>query len=298
MKKTLVAVAALVATGAFADVTISGVFEATVATVGGNRTVVKGTNGGSEISFGVSEDLGNGLKAIGSSTLCFNQASGDKDWTATCGAPTAGQTASAVTSPIAHYNSYVGVSSADAGTVKIGQQFSNTFLVSGIGDTFGRAAVSNYKAGGAQAQIANSLNYVSPSFSGVSVAYQQALDNTVASYTSYAINYTNGALTAGYASGKTGATTEQVFGANYDFGVAKISAGSTTSTGVKTATGYGVAVPFGAVVFAVGTSSDKDGNATQYGVTYMMSKRTSVYAANGVKDGSPSTTLLGLRHNF
>ena len=294
--RTLVAVASLaVISSAFADVTVSGVFETAVSTSGGVRSIIGGTNG-SEISFGVSEDLGNGLKAIASSTLCVSLTQGNKD--NTCGTPTAGGSATTVTGATNTYNSFIGLSSAEAGTVKIGQQFSNTFLVSAIGDSAGRAAISNYKAGGAQAQVAGALSYTSPSFSGVSVSYQQTLDNSVAGYTNYAINYSNGALTAGYASGKTGSTTEGVFGANYNFGVATIYAGSTTSTGAKTATGYGVSVPFGALTLAVGTSSDANGNATQYGVSYNLSKRTSVYAANGVSDTAASTTIVGVRHNF
>ena len=63
MKKTLVAVAALVATGAFAQVSITGVLESTYNFDGASKGVTGGLNGGSEFRLGGSEDLGNGLKA-------------------------------------------------------------------------------------------------------------------------------------------------------------------------------------------------------------------------------------------
>ena len=64
MKKTLVAVAALAAvSGAMADVTITGLVEAAYSTSTASRAITTGQNGGSEVRFGGSEDLGNGLKA-------------------------------------------------------------------------------------------------------------------------------------------------------------------------------------------------------------------------------------------
>jgi len=297
MKKTLVAVAALVATGAFAQVTISGVAEAAIASQGGNRVFSGGTNGASEITFGVSEDLGSGLKAMASTTICLNQKNGSADSVA-CGAPSVGAgTNTATTAPIAHYNSYVGLG-GEFGSVKIGQQFSNTFLVSALGDNTGRAFVTNYQAGGAQAQVANALSYTSPSISGVSVSYQMTLDNTVAGYTNYAVNYSTGGFAIGYASGKTGGVTENIIGANYDFGIAKIFVGQSTATGQKSAVGYGVNIPFGSLVFGLGMGSKGTTDNTQFGVTYGLSKRTSVYAAQGQTTGTANVSLLGVRHNF
>jgi predicted porin len=301
MKKTLVAVAALVATGAFAQVTISGVAEAAIASSGGKRVMSGGTNGTSEVTFGVSEDLGSGLKAMASSTLCFSQFYGEKDNSA-CGGPVQGITAAAGDNkgPVGTYNSYVGLA-GEFGSVKIGQQFSNTFFASALGDTFGRAAVSNNLVGtNLAAQVGNSLNYTSPSMAGASVAYQTTLDQTtgITSFTSWSLNYTAGAFSGAYASSKTGNNTENVVAASYDFGVAKISVGQSTYTNAKSAVGYGVSVPFGAMLFGLGMSSQDTTDATQFGVTYGLSKRTSVYAAQGQKTGVPNTTLLGVRHNF
>ena len=255
------------------------------------------TNGASEITFGISEDLGSGLKAMASTTICLNQMNGSADKVG-CGGNTVGAgTTTVTTAPIAHYNSYVGLG-GEFGSVKLGQQFSNTFLVSTLGDNTGRAAVSNYQAGGSQVQVANALSYTSPSISGVSVSYQMTLDNNVAGYTNYAVNYSTGGFSIGYASGKTGSTTENIIGANYDFGIAKIYVGQSTATGDKSALGYGVNIPFGALTFGLGMGSKDGVDNTQFGVTYGLSKRTMVYAAQGQKTNTANVSLLGVRHNF
>jgi len=216
MKKTLVAVAAMAAiAGAHAEVTITGVMEAAISSSGGAQSVIGGTNG-SEISFGVSEDLGNGLKAMASTSIIHslydnistgnlaNKAIG-RDGASTAGAAS-----------VSAYNSYIGLSSQDMGTVKLGQQFSPTFLASTIGDPTGRAAVSNYLAGGQTGQVANSITYGSPTISGITLAYQKVLANAStisaaegAGYNSYSLTYSNGALNAAYsaANNSTDGTT-------------------------------------------------------------------------------------------
>ena len=299
MKKTLVAVAALVATGAFAQVTISGVIESAIKSTGGTTTLTGGNNAGSEMSVGVVEDLGNGLKAMGSTTICWNnaQGNGNTGMALGCGLPSAGKSTGTGTIAMT-YNNFVGLSSADFGSVKIGQQFSNTFLAASTGDMTGRG-IGGTLAGGVQAQVANSLSYASPSFSGVSVAYQQTLDNSSAGYTNYAINYSNGGLNAAYASGKTGSTTEGILGASYDFGVAKLFAGSATSTGSSTATNFGVTVPVGAITLGAQASKDSAAkNQTTLSGTYSLSKRTSVYLVNVASDAAATANYVGIQHKF
>jgi len=313
MKKTLVAVAAMAAiAGAHADVTITGVMEAAIASTNGVRTVSGGTNGGSEISFGVNEDLGSGLKAFATTTIIQDLADPAVAYTGV--APTAGSsTATNSTSPLAQYQSWIGLS-GDFGSIKLGQFWSNTFLASTVGDAAGRAAVSNYLAGGAQGQIANSLGYTSPTISGLSASYQKAMDTTVVAeqYYSYSINYTNGALNAayGYGKAKTGtstATNEQIFGANYDLGAVKLFVGvaTTSYTGASTAStqssGYGAAIPLGASTFSLALGSGS-GNVNNYQVQYKydFSKKTNGYIhyANGTTTANPVTTTIGIKHNF
>jgi hypothetical protein len=131
------------------------------------------------------------------------------------------------------------------------------------------------------------------------LSYQQTVDNTVASYINYSISYNAGALSAAYASGKTGATTENVIGASYDFGMAKLYAGSGTTTGKKNQSTFGVSVPFGAISLAAATSTT-DAGATQntFGATYAMSKRTSAFLTNTDTSTTAPINYVGIRHNF
>lgn len=307
MKKTLVAVAALVATGAFAQVTISGVAEAAIKSTGGVKTMIGGTNG-SEISFGVSEDLGNGLKAMASTTLCATIYEGSI--AQTCGpAVVAGKSGAtgvvANTGAVNNYNSYIGLSSAEFGTIKIGQQLSNSFLTAAIGDVGGMSGLSNYAAfaGTGAGLVAGSLSYNSPSLAGFSVNYQQTLDNasTTTGGSNYSLGYANGGLTAGIANSKlttAGAVAETTIGANYNFGVATVYGVTKTASGSKTTTGYGVAVPFGAFTVLASLTSNGTVNSTAFAGFYSLSKRTSIYAAQATADGSATSSYVGVRHNF
>jgi len=311
MKKTLVAVAALmVATGAMADVTITGVMEAAVAKTSTGTSFGSGTNGGSEFTLGVSEDLGNGLKAFGQTTVINTASNPDVAYTgvaSTAGSSSATNTATGGT--FGSYQNWIGLS-GDFGSVKLGSQWSNTFLTSITGDVMGRAALTNQLFGGAQGQIANSVNYTSPSMSGLTVNYQKALDTTVAAeqYSSYSVGYSNGSFNAGFASGSLGTgtkTTENILVANYNFGVATLYVGTRTTTASNTAstsgTSYGVSVPFGATTVSVGMGNASS-NISNYQamLNYDFSKKTRVYihTANGTTAANPVTSQVGIRHNF
>jgi len=298
--RTLVAVAALVATGAFAQVSITGVMETAVQINGGTTSISGGNNGTSEVSIGVSEDLGNGIKAIASSTICLNPMQGDLAGNIACNKPTAGGTGTS--SAANSYNGYIGLS-GEFGTAKLGQQFTRNFFTSLAADVNGRG-IGGSQVGGTQGQIANSINYTSPSFAGVSVSVQQTLsDSATNKYNSYSLDYAAGALGLSYSSGKTGSTTESVVAANYDFGMAKVfyGTGTTSSTTDKNSSAFGVSVPVGAFTLTAASNKDTAGKTgTTLGATYNLSKRTSVYAVN--VDNAYSTTgngnYIGIRHNF
>jgi len=306
MKKTLVAVATLAAfAGAHAEVAITGVLETSIYSKGGATSLVPGTNG-TEIDFGVSEDLGNGLKAMGSVALLMNPYDGQASY----GNTAIGDSSSAATGSTSLYNSYIGLSSS-AGSLKLGQQFSPSFFASAVGDIGGRNGLSSYQAGGLTAQVANSATITSASFSGLVVQYQKVLNNSITAiqgkgYSGYSLTYTNGGLTAAYAGAKnsvysttTSGITEQVYGLSYDFGVAKVSAGgSAKNTAKSAASGVGIAVPFGAITVAVGTSKQSTTTATDYGVSYGFSKRTIGYVGMNTTTGASNITVAGIRHNF
>jgi len=158
MKKTLVAVAALAATGAFAQVTITGFFNGSYdnfsitnpnASRTGNTSENRVTDNSSRIIFGVTEKLTNDLSAIGQFDLRFSVDQMSRV-NATCATPAvaaqtaitnanlngptvpagvsiAAQTASAaggcaVNNPVSAGNSHLGLSSASLGTLRLGRQ--------------------------------------------------------------------------------------------------------------------------------------------------------------------------------
>ena len=311
MKKTLVALAAIAATtGAMADATITGIMEASIANTSTGLAMGAGTNGGSEFTIGASEDVGDGMKVFGQTTFVYNPNSTGGAYAGNdtiVGSRLTSLTATAKST--ASYQNWIGISS-DFGSVKVGQFWSNTFLTSTLGDITGRSAFSNYLAGGAIGQVANAVNYTSPTFSGVTINYQKSMDKTVAEnqYSSYSIGYSNGPLNASFASGTLGVsssnTLENLFAANYNLGMATvyISATNSTATGSSAAstTGFGVAVPLGAATVTVGTSSSSTVDNYQALLNYDLSKRSRVYlhTANGTTTAHLVTTQIGIRHNF
>jgi len=315
MKKTLVAVAALAAfAGAHAEATISGVLESSIQKAAGVRSIGGGTNG-TEIDIGVSEDLGSGLKAVGSVALLVNPNAGS---VATSSSATHGNATSASytsTGAVSSYNSYIGLSSSEVGTLKIGQQFSNVFLATSVGDPLGHSANSNALAGngaGLAFQVANSLNYSSPTFAGFRIDYQKALNTSVTAqqYTSYALNYSIGSFNIAAAIGRETPTsttkrTETALGANYDLQVVKLFVATTqqsqTNVATKSYTDLGIAVPIGAVTATANVGSGYN-NLKNFGgsLTYAFSKRTSAYYSygNGTTTANAVTQMVGIRHNF
>ena len=144
MKKTLVALAALAATGAYAQVTIDGFFNGSVdmfsisGRAAGNASETRVSDNTSRINFRVNEDMGRGLSAVGLFELRFpidqnsrinalcgtvqTQAAIASGLAAT-GATTA-QTAStcAVPNPVNSGNAHVGLSSNTLGAIRLGRQ--------------------------------------------------------------------------------------------------------------------------------------------------------------------------------
>ena len=92
--------------------------------------------------------------------------------------------------------------------------------------------------------------------------------------------------------------------AAYDFGVAKVSfaADTKTSTDTNERTEVGVSAPFGATTLSLGYGKQKDTNikGTQVGVTYALSKRTSIVAVTGkfTNATADKATRVKLLHNF
>jgi len=240
MKKTLVALAALASVSAFAQtsVVIDGFIDrgyvATNSTNDASDSKLIGSNSGTTtVGIKVREDLGAGLSA----GLSINT-----DWAELGGATAANAVANAQSTGFANSQSFLDITSKDMGTLRlgapnnftltnaisvsapafstgVGSQYSSAYAIAaGAGTgTSGRGGTVDFSGtntatasnSGARAiRIANTIQYSSPSFNGVSIhaGYTQANNNVTTisgagntpGVTETALRYTNGPVDAMY----------------------------------------------------------------------------------------------------
>jgi predicted porin len=291
MKKTLIAMAVLAASGAaMAQVTLYGVVggqlqsqktEATgSADVKADGFGNVGAIGGSRFGLRGTEDLGGGLSA----NFALEATVGVADGTVTSGTGTqntspAGTTNSTVTSQLFNRQSWAGLSGG-FGAVRLGRSTTPFFETVGLSDPFSTTGLSTIGLDGTQTpsgRASNSLFYTSPNFGGFAVnALYGKWDTTGASTgaadtenTGLSVGYSAGPLAVSFAFGDletvtatTAKTDGQALSATYDFGAAKLFAGWATTeakgnTAINTYTedeefNIGVTVPMGAVTLLAG----------------------------------------------
>jgi len=310
MKKTLVALAAMAATGAFAQVTISGSinlgYHNNAAGVGSMSTSggLKGDR--NHLTFTAAEDIGNGLKVTAALQMRFNSANGGntygntKNEGGTMGANLFEQSRLTV--------------EGGFGTVSAGR-FTNVIGVAPLhvmeDSAYSAASTSAY------GRLSGQLQYISPSFAGAqvwglfarmdqntyptssgngmtasSVAANGAITTGTAAlrnFSAFGLNYANGPIFA-QVSSITGLydDTNTKWGVTYNLGMAKLAVGQyrqgkaigSGGTGMTahTTTEYGVEVPFGQFVGAVTMhrnntdldSTKTDGSTQQQKVGYKL----------------------------
>jgi predicted porin len=182
MKKTLVAIAALAATGAFAQssVTLSGNLDVGYQAIdakGNKFTNSSGSNGSSTtaIFFRGTEELGGGMKAGFQYEIdpSFADTSSRTVGTSATG------TTSNVTSSIGNGASFLELS-GNFGAIKLGTPNSTTLAANGDGNSgFATAIGSGYRVTSFDAvRFQNSLRYDTPSFAGFSAGFLQSAKNT------------------------------------------------------------------------------------------------------------------------
>ena len=315
MKKSLIALAAVAATGAaFAQssVTIFGTFDPSIAnaktTYGNGNSVTQNfvrnnSQGTSQISFKGVEDLGGGLKA---SFMLENDFDTAKDATSNFsskgGEQYAGLEGGFGSFKIGAPNTptLTAQASRQPFSTKLGGGFSSSNVATGVGGVTGVGHVRNN----------NSVVYATPTFSGFSAAVGYAFKTkadanalpaaatAVGDITDIGLNYANGPFRAGLSNYTVGATTpgaiknvqNNVY-AQYDIAGATLYVGfhdeKAASTGAKSA-GSNIAVKY-ALTPAVnllanyGTLNDKsasnaDKKIAAVGAQYNLSKRSSLYA--------------------
>ncbi len=312
MKKTLIAVAALAATGAFAqNVTVIGTVDATYrsttidyanGTSGGQNAIGQNGSGTSNFTLIGTEDLGGGLKAIFNAEMDFDPSN------------------KSTQGPIGGGQLFVGLEGA-FGSIKAGMPNSPTLTVQGSRSGFGtkdggrvgvagNAAVTSSGAsimGQSVTRQAGSVLYTSPNFSGFSVQLDYAPGTKADATTSAAIAesgaitdigafYANGPIAAGvtrYTVAAAGTASElglTSYYGSYNFGVAKVTLGGhqrkQDSAGIDDS-GYGAAVdvPLSPALTLSAhyakvddkAVADVDKTVAAIGLNYALSKRTSTY---------------------
>ena len=297
MKKTLIALAAVAATGAsFAQssVTLSGLIDAGFEKrfSGDANKITSGRNATSNWTISGTEDLGGGLKAVFKASTAFNS----DDGTLT-GANAFGNN-----------DMFVGLT-GDFGTVRAGRPintlYANAFLANGTKGISGYDANSvlsgnlaaNAKTGGAASSVfvANAIQYHSPRFAGVQVQLEySAKEDPVGANDGFGVGvrYDGGPLSLSFVNYKgakatAGAKQKAVnqFGAAYDFTVAKVFFTFRDQGGLAsdadTSYALGVTAPVGAgsvyASYNVNEQVGSDGRTLIAGYKYNLSKRTTAY---------------------
>lgn len=322
MKKTLIALAAVAATGvAFAQssVTIYGKVNVSLTKANGSAAEMNDIHG-SRLGFRGAEDLGGGLQAKFHIEHRFRPDTGaDASFVAGSTNATTGVVTPS-TSTMWNGLSTVGLAGS-FGEVRLGRYYSANFLgANNKPDPFGGDGQGALRGIGMQTtyvRTANILHY-SGSFSGVNVAVSTGLKEGAAkAHNSFAVGYANGPLDVGIGQDK-GADAGTVTNAyvTYDLGVAKLAFGlgnKETGAGVKTeGLLFGATIPAGPGKVLVGlataknkTTGVKTNQKLGLGYVYPLSKRTAfettfgqdskAKTANGKKVGGFDVTL---HHNF
>ena len=316
MKKSLIALAVLAASGAAmaqSSVTLYGRLDASVGQtstkVGSAAKSKQNGVSSSELNstfWGLkgSEDLGGGLKAI------FKLESRFQVDTGSAGSATSANT-------LFEREANVGIEGG-FGTVKLGRSPS---VFDDLQGTFNHSFGSNFKVAQSIANgtgvadfagtLSNSIKFNSANYGGFSGALQYGFGENKETGTnaagnatdviSLSVKYAAGPLVVGYAyqqekQPQAVATTAQdkrkfnLLGASYDLGVAKLTADYATAQDVARkdkAYQLGAIVPMGAFAVAVGYDKEKstgagvaelEGSGYNLVGTYDLSKRTTLYA--------------------
>ncbi|MGB4064962.1 MAG: porin [Azonexus sp.] len=341
MQKKLIAlaIAGLASTAAFAqsNVTIYGVADASISgtTYLGStsaQTAFKVNSGllsTSRLGFKGVEDLGNGLKAL--FTLEYSLAIDGSNPIGSSSLPSA----------VARQQ-FVGLTggfgTAVAGHLQTtGLDFS--VAATALGGSTGLGAA--YLAGGgtlisSASRASNAVAYISPTFGGVTVAYNHAraplateyavsTANTDNTANLLSVSYANGPISAGaiytkYVQSQTNTTDDNIkewgLRAGYDFGVVKLQAlyqqqkaDATATVGKDKKWAVSVTVPVGAKVgviaeyaaLKVGSTVAEDNvKVSTLAATYALSKRTTAYAglvAKRVENDTNRNTVVGVGAN-
>lgn len=315
MKKSLIALAALAATGAAmaqSSVTLYGVLDTGLTYSKGAESVYGlthvGGNVNSRLGFRGVEDLGNGLKATFNLEAGIGVDDGTDYFTGSGMA--------------FRRTSTVGLE-GDFGSVRLGRMLTSSYMALGRYDAFGDTGIGGSLAwgNGYQARSQNAVSYSSPNFSGVKFGVEYGFGEQVKArdsrYVGAGVTYDNGPLSLGLGVDRANdinasdLKTVQVGGA-YDFGAAKVLAYykqtkydvlATNTDWKLNSAGLGVTAPVGGAgqvkaSYNYHKISDGGPKAHQISLGYVhnLSKRTALYGTYAFlknKDGVVFQNLTG-----
>lgn len=321
MNKSLLALAALsvlssavladdrVAAPSGSSVTLSGSVDVGVARIDGDTKVQTSTSSRSKFALSGSEDLGGGMKAI----FLLEHRFKPNDGTVNPGANISGNQF--------YRHSYVGLTSAALGTVRLGRIRMPLRDLSVPYSVFGEATVADTATlgggGNATDRANNAIYYTSPNLYGVQVhaavaaAEGQTAAPSIERPLGVAVSFNSGPISATIAFDRNDQDldTKGVY-ASYDLGMVKVL-GQYDETDLSATTkrkqaSIGAQVPLGAAVVKASfgkISGDKE--KIGVGADYNLSKRTLVYAdvAKLRGDGYSATQKktradIGIYHKF
>jgi len=328
MKKSLIALAALAATGvvsAQSSVTISGQVDVgLINPIGAQKTRIdQSANGMNQIVFSGNEDLGGGLRATFRLAQRFSPESGANDGTAG-------------TRPAFQGETTVGIAGG-FGAIRLGRALTAFQGPINNTDPWGTAQAATlavlttdystapHFSDSSGLGRADGIFYTSPTVGGftASVTYgpkdtQQAGGTPVRgakNLTSLWLAFNQGPIMAGIGmeENRAGDKINAIQG-SFNFGVARIGATYATTDLVSSTVdrkSYNVSLiaPMGAFTLKAGVGQSKFENAsastkkTGIGVDYALSKRTLIYTSIGRDTGTLSTVSktgsdIGIRHSF
>jgi len=323
MKKTLVALAAVAATGAFAQssVTIYGLLDVgygTTKTTSGTGLELRKTAGftegvtaGNRLGFRGTEDLGGGMKAsfvlesalsptttdMLGGTRASHSGHGDTTLAAGAAAPGVGNGGAFTTAGgSSNRQSYVGLSGG-FGEVRVGYHYTNLYTVSSLSGYLtgyegmaGADTLHTYGSGNVGGARANGFTYISPKFAGgfdVTVQYGGGANPAISSTVAGAAN-DNGTKRTGvllnYANGPLKASVAYTSAKN------KVSEVTTTGKLTQLGASYNFGVASVQGTYNTGTDGKAvatDVKAYQVGVTVPFGA-ASFFAATGKGDSEDS----------
>jgi predicted porin len=299
MKKSLIALAALAATGAFAQssVTLSGALDVAYQKVDGSKAAMTQTHG-SRFRLVGTEDLGGGLKANFNIEHRLNLTNGTNSGAALSNGAAGNSEDNALTDTFWNGVSTAGLSGS-FGSVNFGRQYTAGFLsANNKADPFGGDGFGNLRGVGMRTtnvngtlRSASTIGYTN-NFGPVSVHLTSGDQLTgIKRHTGVALGFTQGAFSAGFGkdTGTDGTEVTNFYG-GYNMGFANLTVGmgETGGTAAKTkgnliavsapAAGGTVKAGYASAENAAGV---KTNSKIGLGYTYDLSKRTRIDTTYG-----------------